>query len=603
MVRGVKSVSARYTSPMQIMTPAQVAGDPASRTRFQFKVAYRDGRPRDESVVAYDADVLGSRSGLLAVAWLWPDQSFAAGVDPFERAAEVKPEEWSARLGTQVQHAIRVAADAVAGHGEHESVDDILRYLMWQADLSEGDVVRLRDGVVDQLAVWVRVCRCLHLEFDDGWWISDPARLAGRIQQALLASKIADELKHLPIGKLKDLWGRLPPRVDDPVPQLPREVYHAPRGRYRGLYLALAADTRESPKYAIGEMNDVLEGHGEGKLPSSATKDTSWWAGRGTKTEGRPQIAAWWAAGYRIAERFNSLAVNRDRAIELDLLFEDREPTDEEREDLSAITDVTFEALPGRREWLDSQDRVQRGEYRMPDSVSVPVPPLKAPHLLPDHADDRHLMAHQFPVDVVEWAPEPERDADADQPRGKHAEEDELSTLLQLLEAAGEMDREQIVRSLPAASGDGSGAHRPGGAGTDPDRSREIKSLLTRARRRGLIVNRGTNRKPRWVTVGSTGDLVLQIKQILDERRPNDDQPTIEVLKVGPGDALPAGFLAQVAARLGTRVPAQASDVELATAIIEWAGSDWYEDVYTSAEGLLTRDGLEAVRGAILSAT
>lgn len=580
------------------MKPLEVIHNPVTLERFQHEVAYRDDRPSDQAVIGFDTRVLRSPSGLLVVAWLWPDQTFAPDTDPFELAAATSPEEWRTRLGIQVQHALDSAAQAVTKHGERVSVDAILGYLMWQADLSEGDVVRLQGGKVDQLAVWVRVCRWLHLQFDDRWYISDPARLARRIEQAEWASRRAEELKHVPTRRLRTL--SLTPQVTDPVPHVPREVYHAPKGRYGALYRALASDTRPSPTYGIDEINAILTSNDESPLPPSATIDTSWWAGRGTKTEGRPQVAAWWSAGYRIAEEFGSLAVRRDREHEIQILF-DREPTEEEREELSVITSVKFEALAGREEWLENEERIDLGEYWMPDSVSVGVPNLSAPLLLSD--DDRPLMTHQPPLDVIEWVPVHERDADGAQLRGELGEDAALVTLVQLLDAAGEMDREQIVRGLSEADREPRDSQGPDPADPNLDRTREVKSLLTKARRRGLVINRGTNRKPRWVTVGSSADLILQIKQAVDERRSSADQPTIEVPRIGAGGAPPEGFLALVATRLGVGAPPKSTDVELAKAIVELAGADWHEATHVSEDGQLTRNGLEAVRDAIIGAS
>jgi hypothetical protein len=581
------------------MKPLEVIHNPVTLERFQHEVAYRDGRPSDQAVVRYDARVLRSPSALLVVAWLWPDQTFAQDTDPFELAAATTPEEWRTRLGVQVQHALDSAAQAATGHGESIFVDAILRYLMWQADLSEGDVVRLQGGKVDQLAVWVRICRWLHLQFDDRWYISDPARLARRIEHAEWASRRAEELKHVPTRRLRTL--SLTPQVTDPVPHVAREVYYAPKGRYGSLYRALAADTRPSPTYGIDEINAILTSNDESPLPPSATTDTSWWAGRGTKTEGRPQVAAWWSAGYRIAEEFGSLAVRREQDDEIQILF-DREPTKDECEELSAITSVRFEALPGREEWLENEERIDIGEYWMPDSVSVAVPDLSAPPLLSGYVE-RPLMAYQPPLDAIEWDPGHKPDAYSAQPRGELGEDAELVALVQLLDAAGEMDREQIVRGLSGADPEARKTYRSDPADSNLDRTREVKSLLTKARRRGLIINRGTNRKPRWVTVGSSADLILQIKQAIDELRSSADQPTIEVPRIGAGNTPPEGFLALTATRLGADAPPHSTDVELAKAIVELAGADWQEKTYVSEDGLLTSNGLQAVRDAIIGAS
>jgi hypothetical protein len=577
------------------MRPADVVADPTLLERFQAEVAYRDGRLRDEDVRGYDAEVLNSAAGLLAVAWLWPDQSFAPEADPFELAARTSSTEWRARIAAQLQNVMRAAAEAVAAHGGPDFVDDILRYLEWQVELSEGDLVRLGAGEVDQLAIWVRICRSLHLEFSDTWRISDPARLSRRIEQARLAETIAGRLRGLPVAKLRDLWRSLPPRMDEPVSRLPNDVYHAPKGRYRGLYLELAQDERPRPTYSIEDINEILRRHHENPLPPSATTDTSWWAGRGSKTEGRPQVAAWWAAGYRIAESFGMLEVRRDNES---LLHSDEYvPTDAEREEWSRITSIRFERLPGREEWLRNESRTEVGEYRMPERASIPLPPASAPRLVSAHVDV-FLMGHQFPQDVIEWEPEAETGVATD-PRGFRsplgdAKDDAEVALLELLEAEGEMDREAIVRGL--------GEHSAGVGGRDaesfvPRKSRDVKVLLTRARRRGLIVNRGTNRKPRWVLAGSAGDLVLQIKQLAEAR--HEDLPPIELPRVGPGGAVPPSFLSEVAARIDVAVPVDASQSEVAKEIVQRANRDWHEDAFVSDGNTLTLEGWRAVAAAV----
>lgn len=577
------------------MKPADVVADPTLLERFQAEVAYRDGRLRDEDVRGYDAEVLNSASGLLAVAWLWPDQSFAPETDPFGLAARMSPTEWRARIAAQLQNVMRAAADAVAAHGGPDFVDDILRYLEWQVELSEGDLVRLGAGEVDQLAIWVRICRSLHLEFSDTWRVSDPARLSRRIEQARLAETIAGRLRGLPVAKLRDLWRALPPRMDDPVSRLPSDVYHAPKGRYRGLYLELAQDERPRPTYSIEDINEILRRHHENPLPPSATTDTSWWAGRGSKTEGRPQVAAWWAAGYRIAESFGMLEVLRENEILLD--SDEYVPTDAEREEWSRITSIRFEHLPGREEWLRNENRTEVGEYRMPERVSIPLPPASAPRLVSAHVD-AFLMDHQFPRDVIEWEPAAETGV-ATGPRGfksplDDAKDDAEVALLELLEAEGEMDREAIVRGLAEHA---SGIGGRDGLSSAPQSSRDVKVLLTRARRRGLIVNRGTNRKPRWVAAGSTGDLILQIKQLVDARQ--EDLPPIELPRVGPGGAVPSRFLSEVAARLDVAVPADAPHIEVAKEIVRRANRDWSEDGFVSDGNTLTHEGWRAVADAV----
>lgn len=578
------------------MTPTDVVGDPKLLERFQAEVAYRDGLPRGEDVLGYDAEVLRSSSGLLAIAWLWPDQSFAPDSDPFALAARTSPHEWRARIAAQLQNVMQQAAREVAAHGGAEFVDDILTYLKWQAGLSEGDVVRLGKGEVDQLADWVRICRWLHLEFGDNWRISDPARLSRRIEQGRLAHGIAGSLRGLPVARLRDLRKALPTTVNDPVPRLPSEVYYAPKGRYRGLYLELAQDERPRPTYSIDEINEILNRHHESPLPPSATTDTSWWAGRGSKAEGRPQVAAWWAAGYRIAESFGSLEVLRENEILLDL--DDREPTDDERERWSKITSVRFECLPGRAEWRRNEKRMELGEYRMPERISVSLPPASAPRLVSAHVDV-FLMAHAFPRDVIGWEPETEVAKESDgfeSPLSDPKDAAEVA-LVEMLEAAGEMDREAIASGMRDHLTRVMGNHN---ALSDLQISHEVKVLLTRARRRGLIVNRGTNRKPRWVAAGSTPDLVLQIKQFLNTRHASEDEPLIEVSEFGPGDAVLSGFLAEVASRLDVDVPVDASLIEVAKEIVRRADRVWNEDVYVSGEKSLTREGWRAVAAAVI---
>lgn len=50
-------------------------------------------------------------------------------------------------------------------------------------------------------------------------------------------------------------------------------------------------------------------------------------------------------------------------------------------------------------------------------------------------------------------------------------------------------------------------------------------------------------------------------------------------------------------------MPPRAADGELARPVVESAGADGREELNASADGPLTRDGLEAVRDAVLGAS
>ena len=158
----------------------------------------------------------------------------------------------------------------------------------------------------------------------------------------------SNHLRSLTTDDLETVERRLPRRLANADQAQEPDRYLAPRpgGRYWSLYEALASEPRDAPDYTLADLDQVLVDAGEPPLPDSARKDRSWWAGSGTKTEGHPQISAWWAAGYRIRNLATDPASDR-------------------------VASVGFEALPGRAEWLANPGRITHREYRVPGPEKI----------------------------------------------------------------------------------------------------------------------------------------------------------------------------------------------------------------------------------------
>ncbi len=520
------------------MTPHDVAADDSLVLRFQTEVAYLDRMQPSEGEMRDDTELLNSKDRVLVIAWLWPDLFYIPECDPFHDAASGATYHQHRRqrhvAARRFEKIIENTAQAVG-----RSVDELTTHLEWSAPLTQLELDRLLRGYAPfPFPVIVRICSALQLEFADAWVLVDPQRLAGRIDQSVLATKISGHLRSLTLDNLESLVRRLPrPRVDAGQAQ-ELDVYRAPgpAGRYWSLYAALAADVRADPDYTLAEIDRLLIDAGEERLPASARANRSWWAGSGAKAEGRPQVSAWWAAGYRIAK------------VTID-------PSS------GQVGSIGFEALPGRAQWLADLERAARREYRVPGPGRVGIFPF--PDALTAEWNE---FARARMAEVVELLTAAKRSVLPDDPDIRH--------LVELLDRVGEADRAQIERDFSQAR-------------DEPVDAAWMTNLLTRARRQGWTANEGTRSQPRWTAPRSKSLLIADIADSLD----------LETPAIGPGGAVPVEFLRLVAKTVGLGY-AGSSAPQIARSIVESSGGTWQPE-FESVGNSVTSLGLRAVRDAI----
>lgn len=433
------------------MTPEDVAAD--IEMLVPFYATIRDETPRSREEMDRDLDLLLGKDGVRLVAWFWPDPTFAPSFDPL--AAGLPDAEYRRVLSANLQQ-FMVSAASAAG----VPLVDVRTHVAWSAALSPREMARLAEGHGHDLPLVVALCNSLHLDFDRQWMITDPQRLRRRIEQSLVAVEISLRLRDLTPDNLAAVRSKLPKGSREDAEGEPK-TYVAPRvgSRYRPLYEALSADTRESPAYSVPELDRILKEGGEPGLPKSASRDVSWWSGTGSRAEGRPQVSAWWAAGFRIKQII-------------------RGPGGE-------VLDIWFDALPGRSTWLRDPDRIGRGAYRLP-----------GPHRMP-------IKLHRVGGDPATLKDQPAPTDGAPPGEAQSLSDPAVEELVELLTLEGEADRTAIAAHFEAT--------RPSEYSVE-----WLTSLLTRARRQGRTVNHGTRRHPRWVTAGSRGDLMLEIAAMLN---------------------------------------------------------------------------------------
>lgn len=553
--------------------PHDVAADRSLRRRFQYEVAYLDRLQPTDSEAGADTQLLGSKFGVQIIAWLWPSLSYEPSYEPFDGdlgdkvmsddaaaqpgalSAEARSDEATIDLDFQRRARMGVAATRFlqlirsTARVADRSEEDVMTHIQWSVPLSQFELARLLvTHTPFPFRVIVGICEALQLEFTQAWVVVDPQGLATSIDQSVLASRISDRLHALTAGELEAVENKLPRQPPSADQDQGPERYLAPRpgGRYWSLYEALASEPRDAPEYTLAELDKILLEGGEQRLPESARNDRSWWAGSGTRTEGHPQIAAWWAAGYRICE------LGTDHSS-------------------GGVRSVRFEALPGRAEWLADPTRTARREYQVPGPEVLEV----------YRSEDDIELRNPDPIFTVAWiaAIAPDLGATAAsasrsmsaavqaalEDRPPFPDDPDILHLVEFLDEVGEADRTQIER------------HFNRGRPNEVSRA-WLTNLLTRARRQGWTINYGTRRRPRWA---STTSLTAAMSTVADglELGPltsEFDLPSLEELSQ-LADALPL--------------------LEMARSIIESNGGTWQEQ-FESANGQLTGLGLRALAEA-----
>lgn len=555
------------------MTPHEVAADTSRLLRFQTGVAYLDRMQPPKDEVRADTDLLGSEEGVLIVAWLWPTPSYDQGFDPFDAASGENHELWknaakhlqpvgteraleTVSLGFDRQRRTRlwVAARRFAqilestARAVGRSVEDLTTHLEWSVPLTQLELGRLLYGHTPfPFPVIVRLCHALQLQFTDAWVLVEPQRLARRIDESVLASGISFDLRFLSLDNLESVRTKLPLRPVSAGQAQELGIYRAPRpgGRYGSLYEALAADERDHPVYTLAEINRLLVDAGELPLPDSASADRSWWAGNGAKTAGRPQVGAWWAAGYRI------------RKVDFD-------PS------AGQVTSIGFAALPGRADWLANPERTSQREYRVPSRIEI----------YRDKNDLVVAMIRENPPDLKVWSDTFAKleaviaAAFEGSALSKVPDDPDVRHLVEFLDKVREADRSQIeghfnlVRDKPVDAA-------------------WLTNLLTKARRQGWTVNNGTRSQPRWASTRLTAVLIEDIADNLNLETPDIDTRS----------AVPVEFLQLVAKTVGVD-SAGSTGPQIARRILESSGGIWQPE-FESADKSVTGLGLRAVRDAI----
>ena len=500
------------------MTPHDVLASSELLTRFRNEVAYRDRVRPPDAEVEDDAKRLSSKDAALIVAWLWPNPSYESDSDPFAEAGPGSPTQNESTTVEAIDRDRRSRMLVVgrrfhelvglAGRAVGRSEEDLSTHLAWSVPISRRELARLRHGHSPfPFSLIVELCDALQLEFTDGWILVDPQRLSRRIDESVAASAIADRLRVLTLENLEALVKKLPQGATHSAQRVDSYRAPGPSGRYRSLYETLAANVKPAPTYTTAEIDALLVAAGEEPLPASARADKSWWAGTGACAEGRPQVSAWWAAGYRVEN------------VELDTAQDQ-------------VTSVGFKALPGRTQWLAEHDRTLAAEYR---------PPAPERISLYRHENDLYvaLMSDWEPGAVervgnmLADAIKRSTDAIADRMapilgRPYVPSDPDIRDLVDFLDTAGEADRGQIEQHFAQV--------RP----SEPDVG-WMTNLLTRARRQGWTVNHGTRRQPRWATTRMMALTIADIADALDLEPPMFD----------PRDPVPVDFLRRAARAAG----------------------------------------------------
>lgn len=493
------------------MTPHDIAADNSQLVRFQTEIAYLDRTQPAEDEVRDDTERLKSKDGILIVAWLWPSPIYESAYDPFDVASRENQTLW-VNTGRHSPGVDAEKAFAAAGHAlDHRRqkrcqvaarrfeliiettaravgchIEDVKTHLKWSTPLTNLELDRLLHGCTPfPFPVIISLCRALQLEFTDtlAWVLIDPQRLARRIRQSVVASGISSQLRFLTLENLESMVKKVPRGHVNAGQAQELDLYRAPQpgGRYWSLYEALAADERDHPDYTLAEIDQILVEAGETCLPVSASADRSWWAGSGAKPEGRPQVSAWWAAGYRIRKVATTPSSGK-------------------------VTSIEFEALPGRAQWLANPKRTVQREYRAPGPEKVGIYPdieglaaalaplAKASAALTEEVDFEGLTAALTPLTTAL-----ERITELNLSRAKLEAnvpgDPNIQHLVEFLDKVGEASRSQIEHHFNQMQ------EKPGDAAW-------MTNLLTKARRQGWIVNNGTRSQPRWTATRLTAELM-----------------------------------------------------------------------------------------------
>lgn len=474
------------------MTPnnltRDIAADPALAARYLQEVVHMGTVGREQ--LDAEMKLLRAAGADELVAWFWPDRTYAPDFDPFDSEDPRNtrdPEEMRRRIYRDYVWLVTAAAK-ICG----TELKDMFKHLWWSFGLDRNRLEAIT-GEAPDLRAAADLRETLHLKFDGTWKIAHPERLALRVKQSKIAMGIFIALQVetrgvMPEGALEK-WENSMPRS---VPVDTNEAIIAPKvgGRYRVLFEFLAQIESPSPRFSLNELDDKLKTGGEDPLPDSARNDKSWWAGHYTQSQGRPQIASWWAAGYRVRQ----------------VITQDAAEADVRR---SEVVAVEFEKLRGQLHRSVGTGGRKTDVFILAGSDPVEVMPNKLPDDMP-LPDPRSVN----PPVITSVLPDDRYP--------------EIQRLVTILKEEGEADRRRLEQRLREQFG----LTVTGSA---------LTNLLTKARRLGSIDNLGSRKEPRWVATDSKGHYMLQIANLLGFRCP----------RIPPKGWVPGDFLDKVQEETG----------------------------------------------------
>lgn len=479
------------------MTPQgltrDIASDPALAARYLQEVVHMGAEVGREQLDE-EMKLLGAAGADELVAWFWPDRTYASDFDPFDSDDSRNtrdPEEVRRRI---YRDYVWFTHSAAKGCGVE--LTDMVRHLTWSFVLDWKRLEAITGEIPDLRAV-ADLLEALHLKFDGTWKIAHPERLAQRVKQSKAAIGIFLALQAqtrgvLPEGALEK-WEKSMPRsvAVDAI-----ETITAPKagGRYRALFEFLAQTESPSPRFSLDELDDKLKSGGEDPLPDSAHNDRSWWAGHYTQSQGRPQIASWWAAGYRVRH----------------VATQDIAAADPRR---SEVVAVEFEKLHGQLHRSVSRSMGAGGGTADIFILAGSDPIEVIPNLLPVETPLPDIRIVDAPV------------------VGSVSTGDgypDIQRVVAILKEDGEADRGHLEQQLRERFG----VTVTGSA---------LTNLLTKARRLGSIDNLGSRKEPRWVATNSKGHYMLQIAKLLGFQCP----------RIPPKGLVPGDFLDKVQEETG----------------------------------------------------
>lgn len=351
-----------------------------------------------------------------------------------------------------------------------------------------------------------------------GWLVKDPRGLGERIDEAV-AELTSVSTARSTIRRLANLEDKWPPLAR------PGDTYEAPApgSRYRALYEALASHEASAMLEVDPTAARIRGSQGWIDLPAASVRDRTWWSGSGQSAAGRPQVRAWWAAGFGAPD----LTLNGD----------------------GLIVAVRFLSLPGRSEWLKRfplEERVSRGVYTVPAASNTPyhaVHSYSGPSVWEMGDEEFGTLGAPFRRVSAALSPAVGRSSrSAEEAEGPTvSDERTIEGLVRYLREHGESGRREIEEHIAAS------ASGPGAALVTAGR---LPNILAKARRQKLIVNIGTRKQPRWVAAGSPAHLTARLANELGREERSGAISKVAAPVLAPGEPVPADLYRSVIRRL-----------------------------------------------------